>query len=99
MRLINLENAPLTGADSEDTQEESQPSCWPFVCAEAKKAVHKGLNIDKLSSRPVIRVGEKKQESPGWLAWIFGFELSRSDAEAVPDPEEEEAPAGDAQDG
>ena len=94
--MINLESYQIIAAhteDTEDSQEESPTSCWPFVCAGAKKALHKGLNIDKLSSRPVIRVGEKKQESPGWLAWIFGFELIRSDAEAVPDPEEEETPA------
>ena len=60
------------------------------MCASAKKAVHKGLNIDKLTSRPVIRVGERNQEHQGWISWLFGFDFSRSDDGDVEDEEEEE---------
>jgi len=55
-----------------------------------KKVVHKKLNIDKLTTRPLIRVGEKKVEEPvGWLAWIFGFE-SGSPIEETEFTEEDE---------
>ena len=49
--------------DLYDVEEFSEVSCWPFVCASAKKAVHKGLNIEKLTSKPVIRTGGKEKNS------------------------------------
>ena len=91
VRLINNQLEDEAGQEDQD----SVGSCWPFVCASAKKAVHKGLNIDKMTSKPVIRVGEKKQESPGWLSWLFGFELSRSDDEDVSEEEGEEEALND----
>ena len=64
-------------------------SCWPFLCASAKKITHKSLNIDKLTKRPLIRISYKKANQPkGWLEWIFGFdfgsneEISEEDDEA-----------------
>ena len=74
---------------SDPFEEESEVSCWPLVCASAKKSSHKGLNIDKLTTRPVIRTGEKKEESVGWLSWLLGIDLSYY-TEDVPDEEEEE---------
>jgi len=75
---------------------ESLASCWPLTCASAKKIVHKSLNIDKLTSRPLIRVGEKKVEEPvGWLGWIFGFK-SGSREEVNDDSEDDEEDPEDA---
>ena len=75
-----------------DFEEESVVSCWPLVCASAKKSSHKGLNIDKLTTRPVIRTGEKKEESVGWLSWLLGIDLSFY-TEEVPEEEEDEESA------
>jgi len=73
-----------------DHEFEYETSCWPLSCASAKKVVHKKLNIDKLTTRPLIRVGEKKVEEPvGWLAWIFGYE-SGSPIEETEFTEEDE---------
>ena len=66
-------------------------SCWPLVCASAKKSSHKGLNIDKLTTRPVIRTGEKKEESAGWLSWLLGIDLSFYTEEVPVEEEEEES--------
>ena len=60
------------------------------MCASAKKATHKGLNIDKLTSKPVIRTGDKKTESVGWISWILGVDLSFL-SDDVADDEEDEA--------
>jgi len=70
-------------------------SCWPLVCASAKKAVHKGLNIDKLTSKPVIRTGEKKTESVGWISWILGIDLSFLSDDEADEEEEEEVEASE----
>merc|ERR1711936_1265057 len=77
---------------SDPFEEESEVSCWPLVCASAKKSSHKGLNIDKLTTRPVIRTGEKKEESVGWLSWLLGIDLSYY-TEEVPEEEEDEESA------
>ena len=79
----------------EDDEDLSEVSCWPLVCASAKKPSHKGLNIDKLTSKPVIRNTEKKKESVGWLSWIFGIDLSFLTAEVPEDDEEETASSDD----
>ena len=75
------------GYDSQTSQ-----SCWPFKCAAAKKIVHKSLNIDKLTRKPLLRPGRAREEQAvGWFAWIFGFGSGRSkEAEAVVPIEEDE---------
>jgi len=70
---------------------EHETSCWPLTCASAKKVVHKKLNIDKLTTKPLIRVGEKKVDEPvGWLAWILGFESGSPNEETEYSEDDEE---------
>eukprot|EP00092_Neocalanus_flemingeri_P014639 GFUD01015795.1.p1 GENE.GFUD01015795.1~~GFUD01015795.1.p1 ORF type:complete len:1842 (+),score=695.57 GFUD01015795.1:98-5623(+) len=79
-----------------DHGQESLSSCWPLTCASAKKISHKALNIDKLTTRPLIRVGEKKEKEPvGWIGWIFGFDSAPSE-ETIEESEDEEGEEEDA---
>ena len=71
-------------------------SCWPLVCASAKKPSHKGLNIDKLTSRPVIKTN-KAAESQGWISWLLGIDLSFGHEEEMQDEEEAAQDLNDAQ--
>ena len=71
-------------------------SCWPLVCASAKKPSHKGLNIDKLTSKPVIKTN-KAAESQGWISWLLGIDLSFGHEEEMQDEEEAAQYLNDAQ--
>jgi len=89
--IKNDNNVVAFFSADENHDEEIEVSCWPLSCASAKKATHKGLNIEKLTSRPVIRTGaEKQKNSPGWISWLLGVDLDSFLGEEVPDEEEED---------
>ena len=54
---------------------ETPASCWPLTCASA--VGHKKLNIDKLTTKPLVKTREGKRKipdlpTPGWFDWILG---------------------------
>ena len=57
------------------TSETTTISCWPLPCASA--VGHKKLNIDKLTTKPLVKTREGKRKipdlpTPGWFDWIIG---------------------------
>ena len=57
------------------TSETTTISCWPLPCASA--VGHKKLNIDKLTTKPLVKTREGKRKipdlpTPGWFDWILG---------------------------
>merc|ERR1712083_847065 len=64
---------------------ETPASCWPLTCASA--VGHKKLNIDKMTTKPLVKTREGKRKipdlpAPGWFDWILGSgEHSHGEAE------------------
>ena len=72
---------------------ETSVSCWPLMCASA--AGHKKLNIDKMTTKPLVKTREGKRKipdlpAPGWFDWLLGSG-EHSHGEAFAEDEEEVA--------
>ena len=70
---------------------ETAVSCWPLTCASA--AGHKKLNIDKLTTKPLVKTREGRKKipdlpAPGWFDWLLGSGEHSHGEEFVEDEEE-----------
>merc|ERR1712055_783564 len=70
---------------------ETAVSCWPLTCASA--AGHKKLNIDKLTTKPLVKTREGRKKipdlpTPGWFDWLLGSGEHSHGEEFAEDEEE-----------